>query len=118
MLGELKGQAANDPYYSDPKLTGSDLLNYKIKFDDGLIKNIGSVSVRLYNQSIPPAYLQDRFSDAQIKGGEKDDIQRLFYMTSHLNTISDKKDKTNSIKNWKVFLTGACRTVAGNACHL
>jgi len=118
MLGELKGQAANDPYYSNPILTGSDVLNYKITFDDVLIKNIGSVSVKLFNQSIPPAYLQDRFSDAKIKGGEKDDIQRLFYMTSHLNTISDENGETNSIKDWKVFLTGACQLLNGEICNL
>jgi hypothetical protein len=118
MLGELKGEAANDPYYSDTKLTGSDVLNYKIKFDAEIIKNIGSVSVRLFNQSIPPPYLQDRFSDAQIKGGEKDDIQRLFYMTSHLNTSSDKNGKPNSIKDWKLYLTGACQSLSGKSCDL
>jgi mono/diheme cytochrome c family protein len=118
MLGELKGKAAEDAYYSDPKLTGSDVLNYKIKFDDSLIKTIGSISVRLFNQSIPPAYLQDRFSDAKIKGGEKDDIQRLFYMTSHLNTTSDENGKPNSIKDWKIYLTGACQSLNGKSCGL
>jgi cytochrome c553 len=116
MLGELKGDVANDPYYIDPKLTGADRINYKIEFDSETIKTIGSVSVRLFNQSIPPAYLQDRFSDAQIESAEKDDIQRLFYMTSHLNTNTAKNGKSHPIKDWKLYLTGACQTLSGKAC--
>ncbi|MFW2371621.1 MAG: hypothetical protein ACN4GM_00750 [Gammaproteobacteria bacterium] len=51
------------------------------------MKNVAYVKVKLFNQSIPPAYLQDRFSDSQIEPADKDYIQRLYYLTSHLNTI-------------------------------
>lgn len=116
MLGELIGEAANDKYYSNPKLTGSDVIDYRIKLDPKTLQNIGSISVRLYSQSIPPAYLQDRFSDALVGPAEKQDIQRLFYLTSHLNTSADKSGKENSIKNWKVYLTSACQSITGAEC--
>ena len=116
LLGELIGEAANDRYYSDPKLTGSDVIDYRIKFDEKTLKSIGSISVKLYSQSIPPAYLQDRFSDARVGPAEKQDIQRLFYLTSHLNTSSDESGKENSIKNWKVYLTSACKSISGAEC--
>jgi len=116
ILGELKGNVANDSHYSDPKLTGSDVIRYQIPFDTAQIKQIGSVSVKLYNQSIPPPYLQDRFSDANVGPSEKQDIQRLFYITSHLNTVSKENGNDNAINNWKVFLKGACKNINGSEC--
>jgi len=49
------------------------------------------VQVSLYSQSIPPFYLQDRFQDANRGAGKKDDIQRLYHITSHLdvNGVTD-----------------------------
>ena len=116
IFGELVGNAAEDKYYFDPKLTGSDVIDYQIVFDANSIQNIGSVSVKLYNQSIPPAYLQDRFSDASVGPSEKQDIQRLFYLTSHLNTESDELGLINSIKNWKTYLIGDCKYLSGKSC--
>ena len=43
------------------------------------------VQVSLYIQSIPPFYLQERFQDAARGSGAKEDIERLYYLTSHLN---------------------------------
>lgn len=116
ILGELIGNVTSDKYYYDPKFTGSDVIDYQINFDANAIQNIGSVSVKLYNQSIPPAYLQDRFSDANVGPSEKTDIQRLFYISSHLNTESDELGQTNAIKNWKTYLTGDCKTIKGIKC--
>ncbi len=116
MLGKLVGNVANDAHYFNPKLTGSDVIDYQITLDNSQIKQVGSISVKLYSQSIPPSYLQDRFSDASVGPSEKDDIQRLFYLTSHLNTSTAKPGKKNPIENWKVYLTGDCKTSQGKDC--
>ena len=49
------------------------------------------VQVSLYSQSIPPFYLQQRCQDAQRGPGHKNDIQRRYYLTSHLdvNAVTD-----------------------------
>jgi len=49
--------------------------------------------------------LQQRFNDANIGVAEKDNIERLYYLTSHLNTL-DAGDKNGEafIENWKLKL--------------
>lgn len=116
MLGVLLGEAAKDPDYSDKTKTGSDRMTYQMKLSAEQKTNFSHVTVKLYNQSIPPMYLQDRFSDAQIGPAEKDDIQRLFYMTSHLNTETKTTDGKQPIKNWRFYIDGACVGLGENVC--
>ena len=66
---------------------------------------LGSVEVNLYNQSTPPYYLQERFTDASVGPMEMDDIQRLYYLTSHLNTDSVNTEfGSKVIESWKLRL--------------
>jgi len=104
-LSELHGEAANDAYYSDPLLTGADLITYIADLGDQ-IENADNIRVTLYNQSIPPFYLQQRFRDASRGPAKKDDIERLFYMTSHLNVdaVTDE-DGNQVITDWKFFIS-------------
>ena len=94
----------DDPYYRDPKLTGADEITYRISLPPEQLAQVSKVRVTLYNQSIPPAYLQQRFVDATKGRAEKDDIQRLYYLTSHLNT-------TTAITNWKLALASVERAL-------
>ena len=101
----------SDPHYSDPQLTGADRLTYRFRLDPAQVGRISTVTVRLYNQSIPPSYLQQRFNDADVGPGEKREIQRLYFLTSHLNT-----DATTPIENWKLLLASDCRRADGSGC--
>jgi hypothetical protein len=117
MLGVLIGNAAKDPDYYDKSKTGSDRLSYQIQLNAETINQVSYVKVNLFNQSIPPTYLQDRFSDASVGPAEKDDIQRLFYLTSHLNTSTTTAEGKQPIKDWKFFLTGQCKKMDQSICN-
>lgn len=99
ILGEVEGEAANDPNYTDPALTGADEVRYDIRLPPGDIARIARVRATLYSQSIPPFYLQQRFADAKAGPAQSSEIQRLYYLTSHLNTGQGTR-----IENWKLPL--------------
>ncbi|MCX7552371.1 hypothetical protein OS175_00650 [Marinicella sp. S1101] len=117
MLGVLLGEAAKDKDYSDKNLTGKDRLKYVMKLSTEQKNQFSHVTVKLYNQSIPPVYLQDRFSDAHVGPAEKDDIQRLYYLTSHLNTDTVTAEGIKPIKDWRFFISGACIDNQQNSCE-
>jgi hypothetical protein len=104
-LAEIPGDARFDPYYTDPSLTGADEIEYLVTLDPATLAQVDSVQVTAYNQSIPPFYLQQRFSDANLGVAEKDNIERLYYITSHLNTL-DARDENGVafIEDWKLML--------------
>ena len=105
-LAETHGQAAFDPYYTDPSLTGADVIEYLINPENINISAVHDIKVTLYNQSIPPFYLQERFRDANRGPAEKDEIERLYYITSHLNVDELTDDEGNPVmKDWKLFIT-------------
>jgi len=105
-LAETHGQAKFDPYYTDPTLTGADVIDYLISLDEQTLSQVYDIQVTLYNQSIPPSYLQQRFRDANRGPAEKDEIDRLYYLTSHLN-VNDVFDEEGNpvLKGWKLFIT-------------
>ena len=102
MLGVLEGEAANDPHYSDPALTGSDEIRYAVQLAPAQAQRVAEVRAVLYSQSIPPSYLQQRFRDASVGPAEQDQIRRLYYLTSHLDTGSGSR-----IEGWKLRLASA-----------
>ena len=106
-LGDLVGNAAKDPYYYDPKLTGADTLVYEVTLTPEQIAQVDRVQVTVYNQSIPPTYLQERFRDANVGPAKKNEIQRLYYLTSHMNVDApmDRKGKPY-MKDWKLNIAG------------
>src|SRR5262249_8871258 len=115
-LGELVGNVADDPYYANPHLTGADELAYVIRLPQDQLARLGKVTVALYSQSVPPFYLQHRFADANAGRAEKKDIQRLYYMTSHLNTEPPAGEA--GIQNWKLKVAAACAQVQSQeACQ-
>lgn len=111
-LSYVIGQTKDDPHYTDPKLTGSDLVEYKLPLDKETMKKAHDVKVTLYNQSIPPFYLRERFRDAHRGPAEKDEITRLYYITSHLN-VDDVFDEAGTpvLKDWKLYITSDTKEV-------
>ncbi len=85
-----------DPDYKDqgPAFPGMDQLTYDIQLPKGVDPAKLSIKVTIYNQSIPPYYLNQRFTTAP--NGEA--TKRLYYLTSHLNL------RPTALKDWKLPL--------------
>lgn len=112
-LALLPGAESTDPYYQNPNLTGADTIEYVATLTPEQMARLGSVEVNLYNQSIPPSYLQERFADAAVGPMENDDIKRLYYLTSHLNTDAVKTEfGPKVIESWKLQLASDRQTIA------
>ncbi len=111
-LAVLHGEARFDDHYFDPALTGSDEIEYLALLDEGDLARAARVQVTLYSQSIPPFYLQQRFRDANCGPGLHDDIDRLYYLTSHLN-VDDPTDAsgTHPIASWKLRVASTTRSL-------
>jgi mono/diheme cytochrome c family protein len=86
------GEAASDPDYTSGR--GDDVVDYQITLP-AQHKGAVKITAQLFYQSIPPSYLKQRFESANGPA-----TQRLFYLTSHLQT-----DET-PIKNWKLPIAG------------
>ena len=112
-LAETHGQAKFDPYYTDPSLTGADIIEYIISVDEETLSQVHDIQVTLYNQSIPPFYLQERFADANVGPAKKTEIERLYYLTSHLN-VDDVIDENGSpvLKDWKLYITSTIQSLS------
>jgi mono/diheme cytochrome c family protein len=78
---------------------GQDKLLYNIQLPRGVDRSKLSIKVTMYYQSIPPYYLNQRFTLAP--NGEA--TQRLYYLTSRLNL-----EKT-PMKDWKLPLVSEHR---------
>ncbi len=104
-LANTIGAAADDPRYVDEKLTGVDEIVYRVLLDGGDADRAAAVEVSLYHQAIPPPYLQERFADAAVGTAQSENIDRLYYMTSHLavDDIVDGKGR-QIMQQWKLFL--------------
>jgi hypothetical protein len=111
-LAVLYGAEADDPHYTDPRLTGSDEIEYRVPLDPSTLARADRVQVTLYYQSIPPFYLQERFADASLGSAQQDDIERLYYMTSHLNLDGATNERGEPVlQGWKLRIAGGSRSV-------
>lgn len=112
-LAETHGEAAFDEYYTNPELTGADLIEYIIPLDQEILSQVHDIQVTLYSQSIPPFYLQQRFRDANRGAAEKEEIERLYYLTSHLN-VDDVLDEEGNpvLSDWKLFISTSTQTLS------
>lgn len=91
------GKAYNDKDYqsrNNRKFPGRDRLIYKAVLPAGIDPDSISVTATLYNQSIPPYWLKQRFEAAPEGEGTK----RLHYLSSHLNLNG------SAMENWKLLL--------------
>jgi hypothetical protein len=95
-----EGDAAKDPTYLNG--SGTSVVRYAIplaEFPSGTDASKLTVKATLYYQSIPPYYLIQRFQQAPNAAG----TQRLFYLTSRLNT------KGTPIENWRLMVATSVR---------
>jgi Cytochrome P460 len=90
----------SDPAYTDG--SGTNVVRYEIPLTAFTTRNV-TVTATLYYQSIPPYFLNDRFS--QAPNGPA--TQRLYYLTSNLQT------KGTPIEDWK-FKIATASEVAKN----
>ncbi len=87
---------AGDPNYEDqgPTFPGQDKLTYSIPLPEGIDPSQLSIKVSMYYQSIPPYYLNQRFTT--VPDGEA--TKRLYYLTSRLNL------EETALEDWKLPL--------------
>jgi len=83
-----------DPAYADG--SGTSIVRYEIPLNAFTTRNI-TVTATLYYQSIPPYFLNDRFTQAPTGPATR----RLYYLTSNLQT------KGTSIEDWKFRIATA-----------
>lgn len=105
---EPHGKATQDPDYTNKgqPLTGKDSIRYKVTLSAAEMRQAHQIKVELFNQSIPPYYLKQRFDSAR-KGPGRDDIKRLYYLTSHLNVNATDASNKTFIKDWKLSVGNA-----------
>lgn len=92
-LDNIYGEAVNDPDYTTNVSDGGDTIQYLISRANNEPLRI---EVSVFNQSIPPNYLQERFSQATTTSKH---TKRLHYMGSRLRT-----DEQSNIEDWKLQL--------------
>jgi hypothetical protein len=84
-----KGDAASDPDYKNHQ--GNDTVTYRIALPQDVNPKNVSVRATLYYQSIPPYYLNQRFT-----GGNGPATKRLFFLASNLNL------RGTPFEGWKI----------------
>ncbi len=91
-------RVGGDPAYADG--SGTNIMRYEIPLSAFGSRNV-TVAATLYYQSIPPYFLNDRFT--QAPNGPA--TQRLYYLTSNLQT------KGTAIEDWKFQIATASEAV-------
>jgi hypothetical protein len=87
-------KVGGDPAYADG--SGTNVVRYEIPLSAFSGKNV-TITATLNYQSIPPYFLNDRFTQAPNEPA----TQRLYYLTSNLQT------KGTPIENWKFQIATA-----------
>ena len=80
---------------------GTDTVRYEMSLPAGIDPRELTVKATMYYQAIPPSWLRDRFTQAPDRRG----TQRLYYLTSHLNTAG------TPIESWKLPLVTSTASV-------
>jgi len=90
-------KVGGDPSYADG--SGTNIVRYEIPLSAFTARNV-TITATLNYQSIPPYFLNDRFTQASNEPA----TQRLYYLTSNLQT------KGTPIENWKFQIATASQT--------
>jgi Cytochrome P460 len=90
-------KVGGDPAYADG--SGTSVVRYEVPLIAFTARNV-TITATLNYQSIPPYFLNDRFTQAP----DSPATQRLYYLTSNLQT------KGTSIENWKFQIATARQT--------
>ena len=84
------------------------MIEYLVTLDEEKMAEVDNVVVTVYSQSIPPFYLQQRFRDANRGPANKNHIERLYHLTSHLNVEAEDDNGEKFIDNWKLQIATQC----------
>jgi hypothetical protein len=107
-LPDGHGGEVHDPWY-EPKSAGGlggggDALTYAVPLADLIGVQPASVRVTLYYQSIPPAYLQDRFCSTP----GQPDTSRLFFVAGHTDLGGTRAE------GWKLKVVSSGAVAVGS----
>ena len=91
-----------DPEYTAGQ-TGGDRVRYRITLPEGSDAANATVRATVYSQSIQPYWMKRKFDLSPHDPA----TQRLYYLTSHLNTAG------TVIDGWKLSLVSCTQSVAG-----
>ncbi len=118
VLGPQDTSVTSDPDFSTSPAKGVDQLVYQVPLS--AVSGWKSIRVRMNYQTIPPFYLNARFRDSlrDANGQPRPPgpaVQRLIYMSSHLNTKASLKypaqgqggQQVDLMDNWSMVLSEA-----------
>jgi hypothetical protein len=90
-----------DPQYADPNGTnGQSIVRYRVSLPLRALPSNVKVSAKLYYQTIPPYYLNQRFEQA----GNMDATQRLFHIVLNFDTTQTYGLAQPPLANWKLLV--------------
>ncbi|NBD08941.1 hypothetical protein [Corallococcus silvisoli] len=118
VLGKNDTSVSSDPDFTTSPATGMDHVTYQVPLS--AVSGWKSIRVRMNYQTIPPHYLNARFRDSLLDDQGRPTqsgpaVQRLIYMTSHLNTKTSLTYKPRGqgaqqvdfMDNWSMVLSEA-----------
>jgi hypothetical protein len=90
-----------DAHYADPLgANGQSVVRYQIALPAGTDTDSLRISAKLYYQSVPPYYLNQRFEQA----GNMPATQRLFYIVTNFDTTQTYGMAKPPLENWKLLV--------------
>jgi hypothetical protein len=90
-----------DAHYADPLGTnGQSVVRYQVALPAGTDTSSLQVSAKLYYQTVPPYYLNQRFEQA----GNMPATQRLFHIVTHFDTTQTYGMAKPLLENWKLLV--------------
>jgi hypothetical protein len=93
-----------DAHYADPLgANGQSVVRYQIALPAGTNTDSLQVSAKLYYQTVPPYYLNQRFEQA----GNRPATQRLFSIVTNFDTTQTYGMAKPPLENWKMLIAEA-----------
>ncbi|HEX7150274.1 MAG TPA: hypothetical protein VF618_02215 [Thermoanaerobaculia bacterium] len=90
-----------DAHYADPLgAKGQAVVRYQVALPAGTDTSSLQIAAKLYYQSIPPYYLNQRFEQA----GNQPATQRLFHIVTHFDTTQTYGLAKPPLENWKLLI--------------
>ncbi|WP_147444158.1 MULTISPECIES: hypothetical protein [Corallococcus] len=121
VLGPKDTSVSGDPDFNTSPAKGTDHVTFQVPLS--AVSGWKGIRVRMNYQTIPPSYLNARFRDSLLDDQGKPSqpgpaVQRLIYMTSHLNTKASLTYKSQGqgtsqvdlMDNWSMVLSEASVT--------
>lgn len=90
-----------DPHYADPQgANGASVVRYQVALPAGTNTDTLQISAKLYYQTVPPYYLNQRFEQS----GNMPGTQRLYYIVTKFDTTYTYGMQKPLLENWKLLV--------------